>query len=67
MILVGRPENKETFQATLNYKPVEREQCELRMLIKGLRVHGLWEVSEQMKAEGEVAKLRTHNTGHRRA
>ena len=36
MILLGRPENKETFQATLNYKPVERDQCELRMLIKAL-------------------------------
>lgn len=36
MILLGRPENKETFQATLNYKPVERGQCELRLLIKAL-------------------------------
>lgn len=36
MILLGSPENKETFQATLNYKPVGRDQCELRMLIKAL-------------------------------
>lgn len=52
-ILVGRPENKETSQTTLNYKPMEGDQCELRMLPKGSWVHGLWEEADQMKGEGK--------------
>lgn len=68
MILLGRPENKETFQATLNYKPVGRDQCELRMLIKALL--SPWTVGGIRTDEGGKGaslKLRTRNTGHRRA